>query len=240
MDELADGTAVVIDVLRATTTIVTALAAGATRVIPCVGVEEARWLAHERYRGARLGGERGGLTIEGFDFGNSPAEYMAEHIAAKTLVFTTTNGTQALRHCERAKEVLIASFLNVAAVAQQLVDRQVIHLVCAGTDGTITREDVLLAGALVVQLCELRVKDPTLNDEAELAADAWRETRRSVADGQELAYFLRQSRGGQNLAAIGHETDVTAAARVDCHPIVPRYDTVTGEIVIVAGHSVAG
>src|SRR5207248_508469 len=153
---LAGGLAVVIDVLRATTTIVHALAAGCTAVRPCAEVEEARELAGEMRVGrALLGGERGGLPLPGFDLGNSPQEYTAKLCHGNTLVLTTSNGTRALLRAIEAERVLVAGFVNYSAVCEQLRhDPRPIHIVCAGTEGEVALEDALLAGALVNYLCE--------------------------------------------------------------------------------------
>ena len=110
-DALVGATVIVIDVLRATTTITAALAAGAERVIPCGELDDARRVREELAGGrppvsALLGGERGGLPIAGFDLGNSPAEYTPERVAGRTIAFTTTNGTQAMLHCRQAGRVL--------------------------------------------------------------------------------------------------------------------------------------
>src|SRR3954469_23642043 len=140
---LAGKTVVVIDVLRATTTIVHALAAGAKEVVPCLEVEEARRIATERGGEAVTGGERGGKQIPGFDLGNSPAEYSRERVAGKTVVFTTTNGTRAMQRCKSASRVLLGAFVNFSAVCRELSGVEQIALVCAGTDGHVTREDTL-------------------------------------------------------------------------------------------------
>jgi 2-phosphosulfolactate phosphatase len=112
-DEMAGGDVVMIDVLRASTTITHALAAGAVAVIPCREVEEAKKTAAAFPPGtAILGGERGGLPIAGFELGNSPAEYTHAAVGDKTVVFTTTNGTLALMQCKAAAHVFIGSFVN--------------------------------------------------------------------------------------------------------------------------------
>src|SRR5262249_25946216 len=118
---LNGGIAVVIDVLRASTTIIHALAAGCTCVRPCAEVEEARELAGEMRVGrALLGGERDGLRLPGFDLGNSPSEYTAKLCRGNTLVLTTTNGTRALLRAAEADRVLVAGFVNYSAVCEQL------------------------------------------------------------------------------------------------------------------------
>ena len=176
-DELAGATVVVIDVLRATTVITRALALGAREVIPCLEVEEARRIAAEFPAGqALLGGERDGLKIPGFDLGNSPREFTPEICARRTFVFTTTNGTRAMNACHRAARVLIGAFVNLSAVAAALPAEGAIHLLCSGTRGKITREDVLLAGAIVDRLMAAgKVAESAPNDQARIARAAWRE-----------------------------------------------------------------
>src|SRR5437764_4244443 len=153
---LAGGVAVVIDVLRATTTMIYALAAGCTCVRPCAEVEEARELAGGMRAGrVLLGGERGGKPLPGFDLGNSPREYTGKLCKGCTLVLTTTNGTRALLRAAEAARTLLAGFVNYSAVCEQLrQETRPIHIICAGTEGDVTLEDTLLAGALVDYLCE--------------------------------------------------------------------------------------
>jgi 2-phosphosulfolactate phosphatase len=220
-EQLAGRTCVVIDVLRATTTIVHALAAGATQVVPSLEVDEARRLAREIGPSAVLGGERAGGKIAGFDLGNSPAEYTRASVGGKTLVFTTTNGTRALVRCKSANRVLIGAFVNFSAICSELAAADQISLICGGTDGEVTREDALLAGALVVELT--RSGPAALNDQAELAADAWRTAVRMLTD-RPLGMTLRDSRGGRNLIGIGHENDIDLAAQIDRFDIAPELD----------------
>src|SRR5437764_8635978 len=153
---LPESVAVVLDVLRATTTIIYALAAGCSCVRPCAEVEEARELAGGMRAGrVLLGGERGGLPLPGFDLGNSPREYTAKVCRGCTLVLTTTNGTRALLRAAEAARRLLAGFVNYSAVCEQLrQETRPIHIICAGTEGDVTLEDTLLAGALVDYLCE--------------------------------------------------------------------------------------
>ena len=160
--DLRDTACVVFDVLRATSTFVTALHNGAEAVIPVGEISEALAL-RQKQPGVLLGGERDGVKIRAnqtgggdFDLGNSPREYTPEMVAGKTIVSTTTNGTRALRACAGAQTVLAASFLNLTATAQfvrQLQPAQIL-LVCAGTRENRADEDVLAAGAL----CELLIR----------------------------------------------------------------------------------
>lgn len=225
--DLTGKTAVVIDVLRATTTIVHALAAGAVEVAPCQEVDEARRLKEQIGEMAVLGGEREGLLISGFDFGNSPSEYTPARVRGKSLIFTTTNGTRALQRCRHARRVLIGAFVNFSALCRELAGESQIALVCAGTDGHVTREDTLLAGAIVEDL--YKSSRAKLNDQAEIAADAWQTAVRLMTD-RPLGMTLRASRGGQNLIEIGQENDIDLAANIDKFDRVPELDLTTWRI----------
>jgi 2-phosphosulfolactate phosphatase len=218
-EQLAGKTVVVIDVLRATTTIVQALAAGAKEVIPCLEVAEVRRLAKKCKGPNVLGGERGGVKIEGFDLGNSPAEYTRKAVQGKTVFFTTTNGTRAMMACERATRVLLGAFTNLAALCDKLASETAIEIVCAGTDGQITREDVLLAGALIDRLDRPLSLETATNDQASIAQDSWLQCHESEVP---LDIHLLGSRGGVNLYRLRHVRDIRLAAKVDKHTIVPE------------------
>jgi 2-phosphosulfolactate phosphatase len=213
---LAGGLAIVIDVLRATTTMIYALAAGCLTVRPCAEVEEARKLAGSMRAGrVLLGGERGGKPLPGFDVGNSPSEFTARLCRNATLVITTTNGTRALLRAAEADRVIVAGFVNYSAVCEQIKnDARPVHILCAGTDGAVTLEDTLLAGALVDFLSE--AMEVRLNDGARLAWDCFEN------QGCVLLGALEISQGGENLRQLGYEADIRAAAQVDMFNIVPE------------------
>jgi 2-phosphosulfolactate phosphatase len=201
--------AVVIDVLRATTTMIHALAAGCTAVRPCAEIAEARVLADTMRAGrVLLGGERDGKPLPGFDLGNSPSEYTCSRCRGSVLVLTTSNGTRALLHAVGAARTLVAAFVNYSAVCEQLRrESRPIHIVCAGDGGAVALEDALLAGALVDFLADQGPAD--LNDGARLAWDTFEQ------HGQVLEGALAVSAGGRRLRDLGYEADVRAAARVD-------------------------
>jgi 2-phosphosulfolactate phosphatase len=213
---LVGGLAVVVDVLRATTTIVHALAAGCRSVIPCGEVEEARDLAGKMLAGkVLLGGERDGKPLAGFDRGNSPLEYTAAVCRGTTLVLTTTNGTRALLRAAEADRVLIGAFVNYSAVCEQLkADPRPVHILCAGSAGEVTLEDTLFAGALVEFLCESC--EVCLNDAARLAWDCFEN------HGRVLQGALEVSQGGTHLRHLGYDDDIKAAGRVDQFALVPE------------------
>ncbi len=163
------GTAcVVFDILRATSTFVTALHRGAERIIPVSDIAAAVALQQQQ-PAVRLAGEREGVRIHAaqsggtdFDFGNSPREFTPERVCGQTIVSTTTNGTRALRACVGAEAVLAGSFLNLAATAEFLRSNNfaTVLLVCAGTGEGVALEDVLAAGALVEMLVEAKPLTP--------------------------------------------------------------------------------
>ncbi|MBX3413378.1 MAG: 2-phosphosulfolactate phosphatase [Pirellulales bacterium] len=248
-EALAGASVVVIDVLRASTTITHALEAGAERVLPCVDIDEARRVASALPVGTVvLGGERGGLPIEGFHFGNSPREFCSEHVRGKTVVFTTTNGTRAMAKARFAREVLVGSFVNAAAIVRRLLSAPQMHLLCAGSGGEITREDVLAAGLMVARLIGNAEGDLELqNDEARLAREVWLQAAgartsdwqsaspvaASLANTAWLEDLLRDSKGGRNLARIGLAADIADAARLDRFELVPVLDLAQGAITAI-------
>jgi 2-phosphosulfolactate phosphatase len=213
---LVGGVAVVVDVLRATTTIIHALAAGCREIRTCADVAEARHLAAELPAGkALLAGERGGQPLPGFDLGNSPREYTCKICAGQILVLTTTNGTRALARAVEADRVLIAAFVNFSAVCEQLrQDRRSVHILCSGYEGEPALEDTLLAGAIVDCLCE--EEDVRLNDSARLAWDSFEN------QGQVLQGAFEIAKGGAQLVALGFAGDLTAALQIDHFTLVPE------------------
>ena len=240
---VAGGIAVVIDVLRASTTIITALAHGATGVRPVLTIDEARALAAGvgPGSGVLLGGERGGLRIDGFDLGNSPLEYSADRVAGRRIVITTTNGTAALDASTAAAEVLIGAIVNRAAVAARARALATahgtpdIHLVCAGTDGQVTEEDLLTAGAILDAAGRLPGANlDTLDASATAALETFRgvvsawggEVRAGAHTGlaSAIAAVFATSRGGRNLIELGMQGDLPAAAAIDSLSVVPRLD----------------
>lgn len=221
---LADDVVVVIDQLRASSTITAALAAGAESVRPVVSVEQARAAGP----GTLLGGERGGVRIEGFDLGNSPEEYTSSRVRGRRIVFTTTNGTAALAHAARARRIIVGCLANMEAVARAIAEeRGTVHLMCAGTHGLVGLDDALAAGAFVESLID-QGRSLTEDDSGLLAVEAWR-TARAAGPGGVLS-ALRASLGGRNLLALGLEADLKWCSRVSVIELVPVFDPGTGLI----------
>ena len=236
--DLAGGSAVVIDVLRATTTIAYALDAGVKEIIPCLAISDALTLAKQFPPDeVLLGGERDGAPIDGFDLGNSPDEYVPGRVEGKTLIFTTTNGTHAISHAQAADEVLLAAFVNADAVVRHLFDREQVHILCAGTDGQISHEDVLLAGMLVERLQREGGIVYRQNGQAMTARETWLHAfalphalGAEVLDPDRVAAELRKGLGAKKLLELDLDADIIAASWISRFDIVPKLDKNTMRI----------
>lgn len=240
-------TVVVVDVLRATTTIAAALSNGCRAVLPQATIEAARAKFAEMESNpetqgtALIGGERGGQIVDGFHQGNSPVEYSREVIEDKFLILTTTNGTVAMDHCRSADRVFIGSMVNLSAVAEAVQHDAQVVVLCSGTDRLITSEDVLFAGAMMQRIAEFRQQHSIpvgqLTDPAFMALNHWRSIQQDVnqdaaVDPRTLADFFRNARGGINLARIGHNRDIEFAANIDALPVVPVLDLERWQITL--------
>lgn len=203
-----DAAAVVIDVLRATTTLVVALAHGAGPVLPAETVEEALRL-RDRTPGALLCGEREGRKVEGFDLGNSPEEYRSEVVADRPLVFASTNGSRAMVRARAARCWLPGSFVNASAVVEALVGEERVAILCAGNLGRPSLEDLGCAGLLCARMA---ARGATLDgDAARLASTV------APHDARETQALVEGSSHGRYLRLLGgvFVRDVDFAAGLD-------------------------
>jgi 2-phosphosulfolactate phosphatase len=220
--EVAGATAVVVDVVRATTTLITALAEGAGPVFPAASAEEAiRLLQSLGREDTLLCGERKGLRPEGYDLGNSPGEFTRSVVEGKRLIMSTTNGTRTFRAVEDAERVVAAALVNLGAVAEAIADSERVVILCAGRHDRFALEDAACAGALL-----LRLRERGLELEA---GDAARSAI-ALASAQSLDEgFLASTQAGQALKKLDLEADLALCARVDRVPVVPvfRERTVT-------------
>ena len=215
-------TGIVIDVIRATTTMCQAIASGYERVFCTAEVEEARALREELGEGV-LGGERNAVRIPGFDLGNSPREYLEP--AGPTLIISTTNGTRAVvSAAERCERVLVASLLNLTSVVEQAREAgDDAIVVCAGVQGTLALDDAYVAGRIVELLGWERTD---ASEAAARLASTW--------GGAEEA--LRASKSGRNLLenAPELEEDIAFCARDSVLEVVPRLVALRGSAAEVA------
>ena len=257
---LTGGIAVILDILRASSTITTALSNDAKVIVPFQNVDEAlRFRAATPGEGVILGGERGGVKIEGFDLSNSPADYSASRVRNRTIGFTTTNGTNAMLRSKQARHILVGCFLNVSAVIDFIYRHPMpLHLVCAGTNGSITGEDALCPGAIVRGITALE-SNCRLNDSATLALSYWSESVVSRADSTTSEKVnsgpladtgwlrinhphplsgptedaMKLTQGGRNLICLGFSEDIARCSQLNTINRVPRFDPDTTSITLL-------
>jgi 2-phosphosulfolactate phosphatase len=211
----------VIDVLRASTSIATALDHGAKAVIPLESSEEVVMRAKTLERtDVRLAGERKMLAIPGFDLGNSPREFTRAAVEGKTILMTTTNGTPAITNTQGARDVVIASYVNYTAVLTMLRTAlrggTDITLVCAGRERQFALEDAGCAGRFVTNVSK-RLTGVTVNDAAQACA---------LIDkryGEQVIKLFEASEHGRALRDAGFGDDLAACAAIDAHPVIPLY-----------------
>ena len=209
---------VIIDILRASTTICLALHSGAREVIPTADIETATKIYSNLSADSRLlGGERQGKMIEGFNLGNSPREYTPEKVRGKTIVFTTTNGAGAIYKCRYASLGLIGSFVNMSAVVRTMVDLGGNWtILCSGREGTFSLEDSACAGMIIQKIRE--ATEIETDDGGKTAVILYRSFR-----GGPLS-VLKQSEHGKYLISIGFSDDLQICASVDSVNVIPAVD----------------
>lgn len=211
--DIQDSIVVVIDILRATSSITYGLNNGAAAIIPVMNVEDC-----ESYRGngCLLAAERNGQVVEGFDFGNSPFSYTREKVAGKTIVLTTTNGTKAIQLAQdRAYQVVIGSFFNLTALTRWLLDQNKnVLLLCAGWKDKFNLEDTLFAGAAV----HLLRKGFSNIDDASIAAEDM-----YLNAGTDLRAFLKKSSHSHRLEKLNIEEDIVFCLQPDLCTVIPVY-----------------
>ena len=210
---------VVVDVLRATSCMITALAEGVEEIHPVASLDECRNLKAKGYFTAA---ERGGEQVEGFDLGNSPLSYLNRAYAGKKVAVTTTNGTLAItKSAPYAKQVIIGGFLNLSAMAGYLREQpEDVVILCAGWKGKVNMEDTLFAGALLQEL----ENDHELECDAPLAA----KTLYGCVKGK-LYEFMQQSSHAQRLSKFGIEEDIRFCLETNKFKEIP---VLKGEVLV--------
>lgn len=203
---------VIIDIFRATSSICYGIDNGAEAIIPVAEVEEC--LAYrEQNPDYLLAAERNGEVVEGFDFGNSPFSYTADKVAGKTVVLTTTNGTQALYLSRKAKQIVIGSFLNLTPLCNWLkTTHENVLLVCAGWKYNFNLEDTLFAGAVIEQL----KAGPYKPDDAAIAANDLFQSGK-----HDIAAYLKKTSHSERLKQLGIEEDIAFCLYTDTTTAIP-------------------
>lgn len=219
-------TVVVIDVLRATTTILTALMNGAKEVVPVGSMEFAMKASASIFGGQTLlGGERNAKKIEGFNLGNSPLEYTKEAIAGKSVIFFTTNGSKAIVRTKFADNALLCSFNNLSSVARKLKElNQDFEVLCSGQNGFFCIDDSVCAGKLISETLKL---DPS----CELSDAAKASLTLSENYGSDLLISLKNSEHGKLLLQNGFEKDVEYCSQLNIFDEVPAYQSGSVKII---------
>ncbi len=217
-DDVQDRTVVVIDVLRACSTIVTALDRGARAVMPVLDMAQAGKLASNLDPDVyRLGGERGGEKIEGYHLGNSPEEYTEDVVQGRDIILNTTNGTRALRRAREADTLVAACFLNAGRVVDFIRrTAEAVTIVCAGRQNRLALEDTLCAGLLLDRLWDGSEPYP-VTDSAHTAYTLYH------TDRDDLDSALRGANHAEWLSRQSYEADLDYCFRIDELPVLPYY-----------------
>ena len=225
---IATSTVLVIDVLRASTCIVTALTNGCVGIVPVAAPEEAR-ARLAALPGALVAGERRGEPLEGFDLGNSPLEFTRERIGGRAVIMTTSNGTRALLAARGAAAIGVAAFVNLGAAAVwALQARRDVLLLCSGERGARSLEDHVCAGLLAQRLLAGEPGATATPTAAEAVAAA-------RPYGKDVARLARDSSWARHLASRGRAQDVAACLSLDTASIVPVYRDDVDKIVAAHG-----
>jgi 2-phosphosulfolactate phosphatase len=221
-------TVVVFDVLRATTTMAAALAAGVSEIRIFASIDEAARAA-SRHEGARiLCGEENCLPPTGFDLGNSPGAFTRARHAGQTAYMSTTNGTRAIVAAREAATIFTGALVNASAVAWAVVEKGAdVTLLCAGTGEAVALEDVLGAGAVIARLNRIH----SFNSESDIPLLA----RRLYEGAADLRAALTEARGGRNVVAAGLAADIEFAAAVDSINVAGFVDQQTFAVKPLAG-----
>ncbi len=215
--DLRGGVAVVIDVLRGSSSIIQALKNGASRIIPAAEIEDARALADEWPTGEYiLCAERNGVKVDGFNLGNSPFEYDPQTVTGKDLIYSSTNCSKALLASYNADRVLIGTFNNISAVMESVGMANRVFLVCAGKLGRFAMEDAVCAGMFVNEFLRDSSHEVALNDASR--------TAKLVFDfyHRDILKLLRESSHGNYLLTLGLDRDLEFVAQVDSERVVPE------------------
>lgn len=214
-EKLKGRVVVVIDVLRATSVMVTALNNGVKEVIPVREIEEALDVAKGEREKYILGGERNALKIEGFDYSNSPLDYTKENVMNKTLVMTTSNGTRAIKNSECADHIYIASMINAKAVAERLVSlNKDVVFVNAGTQGEFSIDDFITSGYIIELLKGLTSVDLT---------DIAITSNYIYKNNEDIFSFVKYANHYNRIKELGLEEDLKYCLTKDIINIVPEY-----------------
>lgn len=214
-EKICDKSIAVIDILRATSVMTTAIYNGCKAIIPVLTVKEAFRLTDHK-KEYILGGERNAVKINGFNFSNSPLEYTKDAVKDKILVMTTTNGTKAIRNCNTARNIIIAAMINAKSVAKKLIDlKNDIVIVNSGTDGQFSIDDFICSGYIIENIMK-NTKEFELTDIAKVA-------RYIYVNNKSIIDFIKHSAHYKVIKRLNFEKDLYYCCNKDIIDVVPEY-----------------
>jgi len=215
--DLKGSIALVIDVLRGSSTLIRALKNGASKIIPADEIEEARSLADDWPTGEYLlCAERNGIKVDGFNLGNSPLEYDPDTVSGKDLIYSSTNCSKAMLTSYPADRVMVGGFNNISAIMETIVFPARIILVCAGKMGRFALEDAVCAGMFVNEMLKDKTQEVALNDASRTAKLLFDFYHRDILK------LLKESSHGNYLTGLGLGKDLEIASMIDSERIVPE------------------
>ena len=225
--QLKDKNIVVIDVLRASTSIAMALANGAKEIIPVGNIESAVKISGSLFGDVTLrAGERNGKMIEGFNLGNSPVEYTEEMVKGKSIIFMTTNGSGVIVKGRHAKNLVVAGFVNLSEVVSFLKTlASDFMIICAGKENNFCIEDAVCAGKIINKL-EKELDAELISNDAALTASTL-----DKSFGKSVLKVLKNSEHGRYLSEIGFAGDLKTCSDTDAIPVLPL---LSGNVIRVA------
>lgn len=219
-------TTVVIDVLRASTTIISALDNGAKEIIPVNSIEFAMKVSGDTFSGhTLLGGERNSIKIDGFSLGNSPLEYCSEIVNGKSIIFFTTNGSKAIVKAKYSSKLIIAAFINSASVAKKLSDSPEVIIMCSGNNGLFSFEDSVCAGGLINDFKKLKI-ETELDDASKTCYFLYKKNENRLTE------MLLETEHGAKLVESGFIGDINFSAQKNMSESVPIYNSGTIKLKI--------
>jgi 2-phosphosulfolactate phosphatase len=215
-EDIRDRTVVMIDVLRASSTMVTALHNGARGIIAVEDMDDASKISHNLdAESFLLSGEKDGIKIEGYNLGNSPLEHIQEMVEDKTIILNTTNGTKAIRRCGLAEKIIVGSFLNLKAIVDHLQQlNEEVVLVCAGWRGRLSLEDILCAGNIIYELTGGQLPDEA-RDGAKVAFGLYEKF------GDDIENCIKSSNYAVRLRDIVDEEDLSFCCQRSIMQVLP-------------------
>lgn len=223
-EKFKDRIVVVIDVLRATSVMVTALNNGCNKIVPVKEIEEAIDIASKDRNKYLLGGERGGIKIDKFDFSNSPLDYTEDIVKGKSLIMTTTNGTRAIKNSEEAEKIFIGALINGRVVAEKLAKlNKDVTFVNAGTDGEFSMDDFITSGYIINCLRDIMKNHCSLTDIAKTSEYVY-------INNPSIISFVKDALHYKRMKDLRYSEDLRYCLSKDLINIVPEYKD--GEIKI--------